>query len=92
MPRSLVKAETMSGNYENDIRERCLQNGWNVVDLARIMDVAEATAYDIVTGKRQPNFINERKLELIFNVPITEMYKDPYMGITVNIPEKKEEE
>ena len=86
MPRHVYKGfPSKPGTYPNDIRERCLEKGWNCVDLARVMDVAEATAYDIVSGKREPRFTNERKLEMIFGVPITEMYIDPYKGIKLNL-------
>ncbi len=84
MPRHIFKGfPPVAGTYPNDIRERCLEKGWNIVDLARVMDVAEATAYDIVSGKREPKFNNERKLEMIFGVPITEMYTNPYNGIKI---------
>lgn len=90
MPRHIFKTfPPVSGTYPNDIKERCLEKGWNIVDLARIMDVAEVTAYDIVSGKREPKFHNERKLEMIFGVPITEMYTDPYKGIKIYLESVK---
>jgi len=92
MSRREPKRIAVAGQYPNNIRELCLELGMNTVDLARVMDIAEATAYDIVSGKRKPEFDNERKLELIFKKPITEMYESPYEGLKINwelIPQGK---
>jgi ribosome-binding protein aMBF1 (putative translation factor) len=78
------KIPPKAGTYPNNVKERALELGWNVVDLARIMNIAEATAYDICNGKRQPEFDNERKLEVLFDCKIHDMYPECYNGLDIN--------
>lgn len=71
----------VAGTYPNNIRELALEKKMNIADLARVLNVAEATAYDICSGKRLPEFTNERKLEILFDKKIHEMYPQCYDGI-----------
>jgi DNA-binding XRE family transcriptional regulator len=77
-----ISAET--GTYKNSIRELALGIGLNVSDLARVIDTAEVTIYDICNGKRLPGFINERKLERVLGKPIHEMYPNCYENLRIN--------
>ena len=69
--------------YPNRIRELALEKGILINKLARAMGLAEMTLYDAANGKRLPHFETCRKLEMIFGVPISEIYPDSYKGITI---------
>ena len=73
-----------AGTYPNKIRELALEMGLSQSDLARVIGTANMTTYDICNGRRLPSFMTERKLELLFGIPISEMYNDPYKNIKLN--------
>ena len=85
MPSKYPSIAAEPGTYPNEIRELALAKGIGVSDLARVIGVAQMTMYDICSGKRLPSFFTERKLEMLFGIPIADMYKNPMEGLRINL-------
>ena len=71
--------------HQNRIRELALEKGMLISVLARVLNMGQLSIYDLASGKRLPTFETERKLELVFGIPITEIYPDSYKGLAVNL-------
>ncbi len=84
MPSKYPSLPAESGTYPNNIRELALDMKLSPSDLCRVIGTAQMTMYDICNGKRLPSFITERKLEMLFGKPVSEMYHYPYKDLYLN--------
>ena len=54
---------------------------WTQEKLAKKLDVTQQTVSLIENGKRNPTILMAKRLELIFNIPMEELFPDIFLKI-----------
>lgn len=62
-----------------------IKNKWTQKEVANKVGVSQQTISLIETGKRRPTIELAKKLEILFNVPMEELFKDIFLKINTTI-------